>query len=87
LTCHLCGDAYKNVYYNAYANLENHFAWSHHLCPYEICKARCYVAFKTEEELKAHLQIEHRAKGGVVAANGLLGFDYDKNENKHHKKQ
>jgi len=51
LTCHLCGDHHKNVYYKSYENLEIHFKMTHHTCPYEICKAKCYVAFKTEDEL------------------------------------
>ena len=51
LTCHLCGDHHKNVYYKSYESLEIHFKMTHHTCPYEICKAKCYVAFKTEDEL------------------------------------
>lgn len=82
LTCNLCGDQYKNVYYGSYLNLENHFAWSHHLCPYENCKSKCYVAFRTEDELKAHLQIEHRSREKQITANGLLGFDYEKDQKK-----
>ena len=79
MTCHLCGDFHKNVYYKEYSNLENHFAMSHNICPYELCKAKCYVAFRTEDELRTHLDIEHKlagAKGenGKVKANALLGF-------------
>ena len=78
LTCHLCGDQHKNVYYNAYDNLETHFRLTHFLCPYEICKAKCYVAFKTEDELQTHIEIEHQggaaASKGKVKANALLGF-------------
>ena len=77
LTCHLCSDQYKNIYYSAYQNLENHFAYSHYLCPYEGCKAKCYVAFRTEDELKAHIDIEHRANNKQIKANALLGFEYD----------
>lgn len=81
LTCNLCGDSYKNVYYGSYKNLENHFAYTHFLCPYEMCKAKCYVAFRTEDELKTHIEIEHTARGGKqVKANALLGFDYEKEE-------
>ena len=80
LTCHLCGDHHKNLYYKEYANLESHFAQTHHICPYEICKAKCYVAFKTEDELRTHLDIEHNLAGsgsnkpGKIKANALLGF-------------
>jgi hypothetical protein len=68
------------VYYKEYKNLEIHFAQTHHICPYESCKAKCYVAFKTEDELKTHFDIEHnqgggdKAKKGKVAADALLGF-------------
>jgi hypothetical protein len=83
LTCNLCGDTYKNVFYSQYPNLENHFAYSHFLCPYENCKAKCYVAFRTEDELKTHIDIEHRAREiKQIKANALLGFDYDKEEKK-----
>jgi len=29
------------------------------MCPYEQCKNKCYVAFRTEDELAAHVNIEH----------------------------
>lgn len=51
---------------------------THFLCPYEICKAKCYVAFKTEDELQTHVEIEHQGGAevskGKVKANALLGF-------------
>lgn len=59
LTCHLCGDQHKNIYYKEYLNLEQHFAQTHHMCPFEQCKQKCYVAFKTEDELRAHVDITH----------------------------
>lgn len=79
LTCHLCGDYHKNIYYKEYNNLESHFGLTHHICPYEMCKAKCYVAFKTEDELRTHLDIEHASvttvqTKGKVKANALLGF-------------
>lgn len=78
LTCHLCGDFHKNVYYKEYKNLEVHFSQTHHICPYETCKAKCYVAFKTEDELKTHIDLEHnhgdKQKKDKVQANALLGF-------------
>ena len=62
LTCHLCGEHYKNVYYKAYETLETHFAITHFMCPYEQCKSKCYVAFRTEDELAAHVNIEHQSR-------------------------
>ena len=82
LTCHLCGEYHKNIYYKEYPNLESHFTKSHNICPYEICKAKCYVAFKTEDELRTHLDIEHNKimeKGGKIKANALLGFQKEEN--------
>ena len=38
---------------------------THYICPYEICKAKCYVAFKTEDELRTHLDIEHSMSSGA----------------------
>ena len=65
LTCHLCGDFHSHVYYKEYQNLETHFKMTHYICPYEICKAKCYVAFKTEDELRTHLDIEHSMSSGA----------------------
>ena len=80
LTCHLCPDFYKNVYYSGYPSLETHFSRSHHLCPYENCKQKCYVAFRTQDELEAHVAIEHKARQKDIAANALLGFEFDDKE-------
>ena len=92
LTCHLCPDENKNIYYREYPNLEIHFTQTHFICPYEVCKAKCYVAFKTEVELKTHIDIEHNlaaqaSKGGKVKANALLAFEYKENENEEEKKE
>lgn len=60
--------------------MESHFAISHFICPYEICKAKCFVAFRTEDELRAHLELEHKQGGDQkkqVKANALLGFIAD----------
>ena len=76
LTCHLCGDAHKHVYYRDYESLEKHFAASHFLCPYQECKSKCYVAFATENEMKAHMNIAHtKRKTDKIDANALLGFN------------
>jgi len=80
LTCHLCGDNFKNMFYKDYASLEIHFGASHFLCPYESCKSKCYVAFKTENEYKAHVDIIHRNKDTKIKANTLLGFQTDATE-------
>ena len=75
LTCNLCGDYHKNVYYKDYESLERHFAMTHFLCPYETCKQKCYVAFQTENEMQAHMNIVHKSKESTkVNANALLGF-------------
>ena len=92
LTCNLCDDFYYNVYYENYLNLENHFALSHFLCPYLKCREKCYVSFKSEEELKAHHDMAHSQVERNV--NALLAFEYgnmreegDSEENKVNKKE
>ena len=50
-TCHLCGERYKYTYYEDYESLEKHFEQSHYSCPYDYCKKKCFVVFKTAEEL------------------------------------
>ena len=77
-TCNLCSHHHKNVYYGSYEDLEIHFEKTHFICPYDACKAKCYVAFKTEDELRTHLDIEHNQvnkEKKVISAKGLLGFD------------
>lgn len=77
LTCHLCEEVYKNMYYSDYPSLERHFSKSHYICPYDECKSKCYVAFQTENEVKAHLEIMHnrsRTQTSTVNATALLGF-------------
>ena len=64
------------MFYDHYESLEVHFSRSHYICPYDSCKAKCYVAFQTENELQAHLNIAH-SRGNdqsKVNANALLGF-------------
>ena len=64
------------MYYNDYESLERHFQRSHFICPYDSCKQKCYVAFQTENELQAHLNIAHSRKNEhtKVNASALLGF-------------
>jgi hypothetical protein len=80
LTCHLCDDFYKSYYYSDYPSLEKHFNQSHYLCPYEDCKNKCYVAFQSQNELKAHTEMVHTARGNKVAShnvNSWLNFKDD----------
>lgn len=65
------------MYYKDYQSLEVHFTKSHYICPYDECKSKCYVAFQTENEVKAHLDIMHnrnRSATNTVNATALLGF-------------
>ena len=93
LTCHLCGDHHKNIYYDSYDNLDIHFTRTHVVCPYDSCKAKCYVAFKTEDELKTHLDIQHNQGStakGKIKANALLGFERkrdDSDDEEDHRKK
>lgn len=76
LACHLCGENFRHMFYDDYEKLEVHFSRSHFICPYDSCRQKCYVAFQTESELQAHLDIAHtrNAVQGNVNANALLGF-------------
>lgn len=79
------------MYYKDYNSLELHFNKSHFLCPYDECKSKCYVAFQTENEVKAHLEIVHTRSGKqstIVNANALLGFGMkDDDESTHDSRQ
>jgi hypothetical protein len=45
------------------------------------------VAFRTQDELSTHVDIEHKARNKVIKANALLGFEYDKDESpRQHKR-
>lgn len=44
------------------------------------------MAFRTEDELKTHLEIEHKKNQNKIRADGLLNFEYGKDENKKPKK-
>jgi len=85
----LCGDFEKNRFYKDYNSLEVHFSKSHYLCPYEQCKSKCYVAFRTESEMMVHLDLVHKKKDSTkVNANSLLSFGFDdENFDKKKKKQ
>jgi len=88
LTCNLCGDFQKNRHYKDYPSLEIHFAKSHYLCPYEQCKAKCYVAFQSESEVQVHLDLVHKKQDlSKVNANSLLSFGYDDDDERKKKKQ
>ena len=64
------------MFYDNYESLEVHFSRSHFQCPYDSCREKCYVAFQTENELQAHLNIVHTKKFEQknFNANALLGF-------------
>jgi len=59
MSCHLCGEKAKYVYYKDYMDLETHFQKSHYLCANEQCKTKCFVVFGTLEELHLHNHKEH----------------------------
>lgn len=67
------------MFYDHYESLEIHFSRSHFMCPYDSCRQKCYVAFQTESELQAHLNITHtrQSASANVNANALLGFTSD----------
>jgi hypothetical protein len=68
MSCHLCSEKDKYVYYKDYMELETHFQKSHYLCANEQCKAKCFVVFGTLEELHLHNYKEH---GTAAPGKGL----------------
>lgn len=80
MVCQICGDEYKNWYYQNYTSLEKHFDKTHYLCKNKNCLKNLFVAFRTEEELSYHNYMLHQ-KGGVDKKKqsewNLLGFTTD----------
>ncbi|KAB2059331.1 hypothetical protein ES319_A11G294400v1 [Gossypium barbadense] len=56
-TCHICQRQYE--YYRNYDDMEIHFSREHHLCEDETCRAKKFVVFATQSELKRHNTLEH----------------------------
>ena len=78
LSCHLCGDKHKYLFYHNYSSLERHFNMTHYMCQDANCRAACYVAFRTPEELTMHqVQVHQKqVEKQVQAQEFLLGFDH-----------
>eukprot|EP00826_Nyctotherus_ovalis_P057110 TRINITY_DN77_c0_g1_i12.p1 TRINITY_DN77_c0_g1~~TRINITY_DN77_c0_g1_i12.p1 ORF type:complete len:500 (+),score=143.66 TRINITY_DN77_c0_g1_i12:211-1710(+) len=68
MSCHLCSDKAKYVFYKDYGELEVHFQKSHYVCGNEQCRAKCFVAFGTVQELHLHNYKEH---GTAAPGKGL----------------
>jgi hypothetical protein len=83
MNCPICGDEYKNWYYQNYKSLETHFDKTHYLCKNKQCLKSLFVAFRTEEELSQHNFLLHQ-KGGDKKQQeefNLLGFTTDNSGN------
>lgn len=62
--CHLCRPGVARYrYYGAYKNLDTHFKMSHYSCPEEVCKEKCFIAFRTRGELDKHMTSVHKKEG------------------------
>lgn len=81
--CTLCSNPrFAYVFYDKYDNLRRHFNLSHHLCPYKECLNNCFVVFKTEGELKVHVQMVHMANKKIYDTSDLVGFDSEGDSHK-----
>ncbi|TYJ11807.1 hypothetical protein E1A91_A11G302000v1 [Gossypium mustelinum] len=60
-TCHICQRRHPGQYeyYRNYDDMEIHFSREHHLCEDETCRAKKFVVFATQSELKRHNTLEH----------------------------
>ena len=80
MTCPICGDEYKNWYYENYQSLERHFDATHYLCKNKNCLKNLFIAFRTEEELAQHNYMLHQRGGQdkkLMEERNLLGFTTD----------
>ena len=59
--CFLCRRARPTeyAYFRDYADLDSHFARSHHRCPHPECLEKKFVVFASDGELRAHALKEH----------------------------
>lgn len=53
--CHLCDKKHEQIYYHNYKNLQIHFEKSHFACRKEECLEKCFIVFKTKDQLEDHL--------------------------------
>lgn len=61
MKCHICvGEKYKWMYYKDYNSLNEHFKASHHICTNPSCIEKCFVAFRTTDELDKHMTEVHK---------------------------
>lgn len=59
--CHICirQGRDRDVYYQSYRTLEQHFRKKHYLCPERSCLDKKFIVFDTDIDLKDHFLIEH----------------------------
>ncbi|BEI87477.1 uncharacterized protein CcaverHIS019_0101950 [Cutaneotrichosporon cavernicola] len=58
--CFVCkGMGHRDVYFQNYAKLENHFSRDHFPCPFPICIEKKFQVFGSELDLRAHMMEEH----------------------------
>ena len=61
MKCHLCTDEkYKWHYYCNYESLNIHFKSSHFICKERDCIEKCFIAFRTQDDLEKHMHEVHK---------------------------
>ncbi|KAG4122746.1 hypothetical protein ERO13_D11G285600v2 [Gossypium hirsutum] len=73
-TCHICQRRHPGQYeyYRNYDDMEIHFSREHHLCEDEACRAKKFVVFATQSELKRHNTLEHGGRMSRSKRNAAL---------------
>lgn len=61
--CHICEKDGKQLYFQDYANLRQHFREDHYLCEEDMCKYEQYTSvFRSEIDFQAHTALKHSQK-------------------------
>ncbi|GMI65435.1 hypothetical protein like AT3G62240 [Hibiscus trionum] len=73
-TCHICQRRHPGQYeyFRNYDDMEIHFSQEHHLCEDEACRAKKFVVFATQSELKRHNAVEHDGRMSRSKRNAAL---------------
>ena len=90
--CHLCKDDIEDMKYHFFpdfASLKRHFLATHYSCLQPECLEKCFVVFRSIEELHAHNFSEHmshsKKKGGVKFPVSFNKDPLDRQKKKYNK--
>lgn len=76
--CHFCDADGRNLYYNEYRTLRDHFRDDHFLCEEGQCVDEQFTGvFRTEIDLKAHVASTHGQGLGRLAAKQIRTLEFE----------